>query len=244
MALSQLPERFQQGPKSAQLTAYIKARYSQYGYKKSKSISYNREWKPDYTRDRYRWVENITPALRFVGKVHEIRSDGSNNTPYIDRALVDHTGWYSDNYQDETVWGEVYQLPGHDGTPRYVPAVCDPNNPNCAAVCFGDMTDDLRDAIRWADSMAEKWAESEREYQAKEAAKEKIEENKSEIADLRADFKALAKELRENCDKVSGMVELRKLIRREYKRMKAKVRKLKAEIKKLEDNYWEVVPGY
>lgn len=211
--LSQLPERFQHGPHTKQMADYLSRRWSAHSYdwfRRSKGIEYNRPWTPENRKgERYRWIEHPSDGLRFVGKAHEI------------------------NFQDETVCGEVYQMPSRDGQERYIPAVSDPNSDG-AILSFPDATDDLLQAIRKADSMAEWYAEDEREYQAKDAAERRIEEIGEEIKTARETFKALAKELRANCDRISGMEELRKLVRREYRRMRVECRKLTAEKTKIE----------
>ncbi len=243
--LSSLPDRFTYGPHTRLMSEYLSRRWSAHSYgwfSRSKSIMFNQEFTSEHTgKDRYRWVEHPSSGLRFVGKAHEIRGSGDGNMPYFDRSLVEHNGWYTDNYQNETVWGEVYQLPARDGKSIYVPSVSDPNNDG-ACIDFRAGTEDLTDAIRWSDSMAEKWAEEEREYQAKDAAETRKEEIKAEITQLYADFKALARETRANCKELTGMPAVIQLIREEYRRVKCEVRSLRKECKKLDDNYWDAVP--
>lgn len=195
-------------------------------------IVYNPEWRPDYNKSaNYRWVENASDGLRFVGEAHKIRGSGNGNLPYFDRALVDHTGWFIDHFQDQTVCGVVYQLPAsRKGESRYLPGVSDAYNDDCAVIDFHSVTDDLTDAIRWADSMAEHYAEAEREYQEKQAREDRAEEIAEEIKTEFADFKLLCREIRANCDKVTGLVEVRKLIHREYRRVRSNVRKLRREL--------------
>lgn len=214
----------------------------------SNQIMYNKECRSTtHGIDKCRWVEHPAAGLRFVGKVHEIKGGErlSDNRPYFDRPLIDHRGWYVDNFQDETVCGEVYQLPSRNGKPVYVPAIEDHCGNGGALINFHDATGDLRDAIRWADRAAERYAEDEREYQAKDAAEQRIGEIKSEIDGAFSDFKRLCKEIRANCDKLTGLTEMRKLIKSEYRRVRSHVRKLRAERKELEADYWTAVPnGY
>jgi protein-L-isoaspartate O-methyltransferase len=168
--LIKLPERFTYGPHTEQMSRYLARRWraQSYGWwarSHDTAILYNPEWKPEkHSGQRYRFVEHPHDGLRFVGDVQDIRMPGSGNLPYIDRAMVDHNGWYVDNYQDETVCGRVYQLPARGGKWQYVPAISDPWNDG-AILDFHSVTDDIKDAIRWADSMAETYAEDEREYQ-------------------------------------------------------------------------------
>lgn len=222
-ALSQLPERFQHQPRTAALEAYIARKYGAYGYKKRKAIYYNREWQPEHSRDYYRWVENVSDGLREVGDSDDI-------------VRLRHTGWFVDNYQDETVHGVVYQLPARNGVAQYVPAVNDPNNDNCAAVDFRSVTEDKEECARWADSMAESWAEREREYQAKEDAKIRIEEIEEEIKTLYTDFRDTARAIRADCDALQGIAVVRKLVRKEWTRTKEQIHKLRAQRKRIEEH--------
>lgn len=219
--MQMLPERFNRQPRTQALEDYITRKYSTYGYRKGKHIAYNPEFVAEGSRDRYRWVENVSDGLRYVGASHDIIN-------------LNHTGWFADNFQDETIHGEVYQLPAREGKPQYVPAVSDPNNDNCACVDFSSVTDDKEDAARWADSMAEQWAEREREYQAKENQKQRLEDIEDEIKTLYADFRRISREIRANCDQVKGIAVVRELVRNEWKRTKAAIHKLRAERERIE----------
>lgn len=189
---------------------------------KQSEITYNPEWHPEYSIGKsYRWVENVTPALRFVGASHDIIS-------------LRHTGYYTNEFCDETVNGEVYQLPARNGSPQYVPAVNDPCNSNCACIDFHSVTDDKEEAARWADRMAELWAEVEREYQAKASAEARLEDIDAEIKAEYLDFKRIAKELRANCDKLQGISVVRELVRNEWQRTKNAIHQLKAERQRIE----------
>jgi hypothetical protein len=219
--MQRLPERFKHQPRTQALEDYISRKYSTYGYRTGKHIEYNLEFTAEGSRDRYRWVENVSDGLRFVGESDKI-------------IRLNHTGWYSDNFQDETIHGEVYQLPAREGKPQYVPAVNDPNNDNCACVDFSSVTDDKEDAARWADSMAEHWAEREREYQAKEDHKQRLQDIAEEIKTLYADFRRISREIRANCDKVRGIAVVGELVRNEWTRTKAEIHKLRAERERIE----------
>jgi len=208
-------------------SAYVRRKYSRFGFSRVHAISYNPEFIPSgqeraYSPDRYRWVENVACGLRFVGAAHDI-------------IRLRHTGYYIDNYQDETVHGEVYQLPAaRDGSPRYVPAVNDPNNDGCACLDFHSISDDKEDAARLADGMAENWAEREREYQAKEDEERRIEEIGDEISELYTDFRRISRELRANCEAISAVAVVRELIRDRWKQTKAQIHKLRTEREKIE----------
>jgi hypothetical protein len=215
-ALGQLPERFKTVPRSKTLDEYISRKYGKYGFKNGKHIEFNREWEPTGTREKYRWVENVSKGLRHVGKASDI-------------VRIDHTGWYTDNFQDETVHGEVYQMPARDGKPLYVPAVSDPYNKDCAALDFHSLTDDKEECARWADSMAENSAEREREYQAEESRKQRLADIETEIKELYTEFRRVSREIRANCDRLAGIGIVRELVRERWQSVKADIHKLRAE---------------
>jgi len=205
------------------LAAYIDRRYSKYGFKKVKAIEYNPEFKPEYSTDRYRWVENVSMGLRKVGDSDDI-------------IRLNHTGYFTDNFQDETVHGEVYQLPARNGALQFVPAVNDTCNDDCACLDFSSVTDDKEDAARWADSMAENWAENSREEQAKDAAEQRIEEIGDEIKETYKDFRRIVREIRANCDAVRNVAVVRELVQNEWRRTKATIHKLRTERERIEKN--------
>lgn len=100
------------------------------------------------------WIENIQKAgLRFVGYADEIINLG-------------HTGWFANEFQDETYRGAVLQRQAVDGKPCYLAAYADPNNEGTFRVDVREwFIDDKESAARLADSMAENVAEKEREHQ-------------------------------------------------------------------------------
>ncbi len=114
-----------------------------------------------------RWIENPeSVGLRLVGFADEING-----------AIINHTGWFTNEFQDESLRGVVFQIPGRNGRARFLSGYADPNNPPAALVdldiqesddCRGDESaaeEAKRDAARSADSLAESSAESERWYQ-------------------------------------------------------------------------------
>lgn len=240
-AISRIPEEIaQRHLTGASMTArYVRAKYSAYGFRKRHDILFNPAWKPDdhpsqYRRDvrGYRWVEDVSKGLRVTGEAHKI-------------IRLDHTGYFTDNYQEETVWGMVYQLPARHGKPRYVPGVNDPNNEDSACLDFSELYEDKEDAARDADRMAEVWAEDEREY--KEDAETKREELTADIHQAYADMRATIRQLRntvvqEPCDREMGdnwkeaskLPIVRELVKAEWRRFKAAVSKLRKQRAKIE----------
>ena len=166
-AMGRMPEEIMRKEHSARVREYLTRKYSEFGFKREHPITFNPEWTPEHSRDRYRWVENVSDGLRHVGASHDL-------------VRLRHTGWFVNEFQDETVHGEVYQMPARGGVARYVPAVNDPDNDDCAVLDFHSVTDDKEEAARWADQMAENYAEREREYQAEERARIEQEEAEEE----------------------------------------------------------------
>lgn len=125
-----------------------------------------------YGTKAMRWCESPADiGLRFVG--------------YADKlARIDHTGWFTDEFQDSLVRGVVYQLPARNGRAVYVSGYDNPDNGAAdnggpAAIDFGTLWEGLpggdyarddrssaSDAANHADNLAERMAEKERDYNA------------------------------------------------------------------------------
>jgi hypothetical protein len=131
-----------------------------------------------------RWIDRLgSIGLRLVGFADEISRS------------IDHTGWYTSEFCDETLRGIVFQWPSRHGVERYVYGYADPNIEGAATLCF-DITDDKNDAARWADSIAEHTAEEEREYQAASSARFQFDELGEDISDTRKSALRLIAELK------------------------------------------------
>jgi len=150
-------------------------------------------WSPynPWTDKNCRWVEYTSRAgLRFVN--------------YADGILrLNHTGWYTDSFQDETLRGAVWQLPGRNGKPVYVHGYEDSMNKGAAFICF-DTTDEERDAALMADSMAENSAARAREDNEKEEADIRVYEIKEELKKIRSDILQFCKQAKEACKSLEG----------------------------------------
>jgi hypothetical protein len=118
-----------------------------------------------HPNDNYAWIENVYYAgLRFVGYCDEI----------VRGRAIDHKGWYTNDFEDETYRGAVWQLPGRKGVARFIAGYQDPNNDGAAFVDLdiingfacdeGAVGEAKRDAAFRADSIAQRNAEREREY--------------------------------------------------------------------------------
>ncbi len=121
---------------------------------KRKSIFYSREFTPSWSIGRkFRWIENYTYGLRFVGYADEI---------YY---YIRHRGWFTrdDGWDGEVLRGIVVQLPARHGREQYLAGYDDPNNDGCG--CFEmDIYDDKDEAAKAADHTAESFADRERDY--------------------------------------------------------------------------------
>lgn len=162
---------------------------------------------PGYGTRAMRWCESPADlGLRFVG--------------YADKlARIDHTGWFTDEFQDSTVRGVVYQLPARNGRPVYVSGYDNADNGAAdnggpAAIDFGTLWtgtesdsdyyesnrhngDGAKSAAYHADKLAERMAEQERAYQAASSAGMRWADIGETIANTRRDLLALLAERRE-----------------------------------------------
>ncbi len=159
--------------------------------KSPKVIEYNRatDSKDVHGYKNVRWVENVSRGLRLVGFADEVaRAEG--------RRGIDHKGWYTDDeFQDEVLRGVVYQLPARHGLTTYIYGYADPNNDDCALLCF-DPTTHKRDAARAADRFAEIFAEDERDYRRADHARERYDNLADDIKEARTTALTIAAEMR------------------------------------------------
>lgn len=138
-----------------------------------------------------RWVENVSRGLRRIGFADEImKGEG------YPRA-IDHRGWFirDDDCGGEVYRGVVYQLPARHGLPQYVYGYDDPNNDDCALLCF-DPELEKREAAKQADRFAEILAEHERDYDRAWQAGRRVETLDDEIKDMRKEALAIGAEMR------------------------------------------------
>ena len=180
-----------------------------------------------------RWIENVSQALRFTGKAHEL-------------IRLDHTGWYNDSCYDSLSLGVVYQLPSRKGVNQYVAGVLDPYNDDCAILDFRNREDSKEEAARRADSMAESYAKECREFDAKDRAEQETEELKTEISEIRKSIISVCQEARairdsEICKKAGNILEFAKLKAKELLRDK---RKKEKRIESLQENFWLAVENW
>jgi hypothetical protein len=151
--------------------------------KKIKAIEFNRA----HVSHGYnvRWVENVSGGLRLVGYADKI-------------AHLRHQGWFTYDDGDrggEVLRGIVYRLPARDGKEQYVYGYEDPNNDDCALICF-EAEDTAERAARAADRFAEIFAEAERDYHRAWDAGQRCRSIDEEVKEIRSETLALGAEMR------------------------------------------------
>ncbi|MGX1098867.1 hypothetical protein [Amorphus sp. MBR-141] len=155
-----------------------------------------------YGSDAMRWIE--APAgcgLRFVGAAHDV-------------ARIEHTGWFLDDTQGETVAGAVYQMPARNGVPIFVAGYLDPWNDGPACLDFGGTFDDEKEAAHAADGIAERMAEESREYAAASRGRLEHDELADEIATSRTEALALIREIKATRQAICGSPSIIAALRR------------------------------
>lgn len=125
---------------------------------------------------------------RQVGTSEEVcRKEGSRR--------VDHSGWFVDSFQCETVSGHVLQLPARSGLPQYVAAV-QWSDRDGVTVWPNRVTDSPLDAAAWADQEAKRIGEEEREYSEAYEAGRRYAERMAEAREARKERRELRKALK------------------------------------------------
>lgn len=162
--------------------------------------------------------------LRYVGEAHKIVS-------------LRHTGWYADNDQNDTYYGQVYQLPARNGVEQYVPAICH-SGYGTGTLYLNDIGPDKEQAARDADHYAQKEGEEAREYDAKDTAERLIEEAREEIHVINRQVLPALKELKGARLTPSICSMVRAGIQDHLADRRAAFKKIAS----LEDNFWNAVP--
>ncbi len=140
--------------------------------------------------DNVRWVENASLGLRRVGFADQIAEKEGH------WRAIDHKGWFTDDdCEDDTLRGVVYQLPARDGCSMYVYGYADPDNDDCALLCFNH-TSEIMQAARYSDSFAERFADEQRNYKRAWRAGRDYDELAEEIKQARTQALKLAEEMR------------------------------------------------
>lgn len=183
-----------------------------------------------------RWVENASRGLRLVGFADEITRDEG---PY---RAVRHTGWFTDDDQTEKYRGVVYLLPSR-GEPRYVFGYADPNNDDCALLCFGEPENEKPDAARAADRFAEIFAEEACAYSEAWQAGRRVEMINEEIAESRTNVLKIGAEMRQGRKAGLYLPTACEALRRDIARAYRFIQKLRKERDELIENFGQR-PGF
>ena len=218
----------------------IAARYSHYGDMRQ---VYRQGFHPltvrhcpmnasDPERAARRFYENAEQAgLRFVG--------------WADESLrLRHTGWYSDNYAEETFRGAIFHLPSKRGQERFVAGYGESMNDGFVLDLSEVWNDDLIGAAREADRLAERAAEDAREYEAKESAKLRIEDIAEELKSIRSQILDLCRSIRKACPDIGQQKPIRSALRSALQTLLRTRASLVAERERLQDNHWNVFPNW
>jgi len=179
-----------------------------------------------------RFYEDAEQAgLRFVG--------------WADESLrLRHTGWYSDNYAEETFRGAIFRLPAERGCERFVAGYGESMNDGFVLDLDQVWNDDLIGAAREADRIAERASEDAREYEAKESATLRIEDIADELKSIRSEVLELCRSIREACPDIGQHKPIRSALRSALQALLRNRASLVAERERLQDDYWSVVPNW
>ncbi len=186
----------------------------------------------DPERAARRFFEDAEQAgLRFVG--------------WADESLrLRHTGWYSDNYAEETFRGAIFRLPAKRGQERFVAGYGESMNGGFVLDLSGVWNDNLTGAAREADRLADRAGEEAREYEAKESATLRIKDIADDLKSIRTDILALCRSIRKACPDIGQHKPIRSALRSALQSHLRNRKALVAERERLQDNYWCVVPSW
>jgi len=135
-------------------------------------------------------------ARRFFGSATDA---GLRFEAWADDVLrLRHTGWYADEFQDETFRGAVFRLPaGRKGYDRFVAGYGESLSEGFVIDLTEVWEGDFIGAAREADRLAERSAEDAREWQARESARLRLEDIAGELTTVRKDILDLCRSIRE-----------------------------------------------
>lgn len=192
-----------------------------------------------YGSDHMRWIESLADCgLRFVGYADKLNDN------------IRHTGWFTDEFQSETVRGCVLQMAGRNKRARFIAAYEDPYNPDTFAADFSDIEtgdighwycegqndDAIRTVARWADGLAERMAEESREHDYAWQRGREFHEYGEELTELRGNTRALIADIRAmRHNKVCEYPAAAMAVENELDRILAKMKTLKIKRSELLD---------
>lgn len=197
-------------------------------------------WQNATGKDGGKWFENPEKdGFRLVGFADEI---ASRNYRYS--GGINHKGWFTNEFQDETLRGLVYQLPARNGKPQFVPGYADPDNEGAARLWLGDIIEgdngedeqSKRDAAYRADSIAERCAEKEREYNEAWQAGNRASDLDEAAAQARKELLAFLRELKPKKPLFCDAPTLAKAARRKVEDLLETIRKCRAKRDRMIDD--------
>ncbi len=183
------------------------------------------------TSSRAYYCDNWPDGFRLVGSAYDV-------SRWEHSRRVDHTGWYTDSFQGETLSGHVLQLPGHDGRPVFVPGTAHSDWDGVTLYPL-DMYDNALDCAQTADQYAEHGAEASREFYAKDQAEQQINDLREEIVTLRSDARALIRDMK--AARRAGLLDYPAIcaaLRDKLADVREESHKAYRRIGKLTDNFW------
>lgn len=156
------------------------------------------------------------------------------------REFLKHRGWYSDQFQGETLETYAVRLPEF---PRLVFYAVKDSLGGSLRVHLEDWEEidgedveaAARSIVRGCDSATERQAEESREYYEAEDRKSRIEENRQSLKSLRGEIRALAAELKRLCPMAGEYPAAAAAARSTLKRLLAERVGLMAENRELAD---------
>ena len=180
-------------------------------------------------------------AKRFFQSEQDI---GLRRVGWSDEHLhIRHTGWYSDNYQEETFRGVVFRLTARPGgRERFVAGYFESMSEGFVLDLSEIWEDDLTGAAQEGDRLAERAAEEARDFEAKDAAALRIEEIGEELKGIRSEILELCQSIRKACPEIGQHKPIRSALRRALQGLLRDRNSLISERQDLEDDYWVAVP--
>jgi hypothetical protein len=135
--------------------------------------------------ENLRFFEDPSLAFRFAGYADDI----AEKEGY--RRAIDHKGWYTDEFQEDTYRGAVYRLPHGKLLAGYVESMS-----GGACIDLSETYTDGWSAAKQADRLAEIQAGKERDYQAAWRMGSDYAQAKEERATLRGQALALIRDIK------------------------------------------------
>lgn len=187
----------------------------------------------------------LKSRARFDGKcawLEKPESIGLRFVDYSDKILkrLRHTGWFTDDSQDEKYRGAVWQLPARRGHAQYIAGF--EAEPDWFLICLEPITDSdneesKKQAARDGDWFAEKFAEQNREFTRVDAAICRVAEIVDSISELRKRALAACVEARTHRRMYGKSNLIHEVIRESVSRKIAEIRELRIKKQKIIDEY-------